>query len=252
MDIKSKVAVITGGSSGLGAGAARALAAGGAKICIFDLNPALGETVAKELGGVFCRVDVSDEASVTEGFAKAAALGEVRMLVTCAGIVQGEKTASKGVAHKFSIFSRVIGVNLIGTFLCASQAAARMQTLEPNEDGERGVIVMTASIAAYEGQIGQIAYSASKGGVAGMTLPMARDLSRDGIRAVSIAPGMFHTAMVEGLPGNLQESLVSQTMFPKRLGKPAEFGALALHICENPMINGEVIRLDGAMRMQPR
>jgi NAD(P)-dependent dehydrogenase (short-subunit alcohol dehydrogenase family) len=252
MNVTGALAVVTGAASGLGAGAARALAAAGAKVVIFDRAAAAGEAVAREIGGRFVAVDVADETGVKAGFAAAAELGELRIVVTCAGLVQGAKIAHGGAPHASAVFARTIAVNLTGTFLCAAEGAARMQTLAPVADGERGVIVMTASISAFEGQIGQVAYAASKGGVAAMTLPMARDLARDGIRVMTIAPGMFDTAMVAGLPDPVRESLTARTLFPARLGRPEEFGALVRHICENPMLNGEVVRLDGALRMPPR
>ncbi|MCB2107893.1 MAG: SDR family NAD(P)-dependent oxidoreductase [Rhodobacteraceae bacterium] len=252
MKIEGVTAIVTGGASGLGEGTARALAEAGARVAVFDMNREKGETVAREIGGRFFACNVADEASVDSAFAGAVEFGEPRIVVTCAGIVRGEKTASKGTAHSSSLFQQIIAVNLTGTFLCVSRAAARMQNLPALDDGERGVIVMTSSVSAFDGQVGQIAYSASKGAVAGMTLPMARDLARDGIRAVSIAPGLFNTAMVEGLPDVVRASLQEQTLFPSRPGKPGEFGALVRHICENPMLNGETIRLDGAIRLPPR
>jgi NAD(P)-dependent dehydrogenase (short-subunit alcohol dehydrogenase family) len=252
MNVSGTVAVVTGGASGLGAGAARALAEAGAKVVVLDRARAEGERLARAIGGEFAAVNVSEEPAVRDAFRFAATLGEIRVLVTCAGIVAGEKIASKGTPHSLEQFARTVAVNLTGTFLCAAAAAAHMQTLAAKATGERGVIVMTSSISAFEGQVGQVAYAASKGGVAAMALPMARDLARDGIRAMAVAPGMFDTAMVAGLPPNLRESLVAHTLFPHRLGHPAEFGALVRHICENPMMNGEVVRLDGALRMQPR
>lgn len=248
-------AIITGGASGLGEAVARALAAGGAKTCLFDLNEARGTALAAELGGCFVQVDVSDPASVEAGFAKARELqGQERILVNCAGIGVAAKTVDKdGKPHSAAFFDKVIRINLIGTFLCASNAAAGIVTTDPlNKDGERGVIINTASVAAFDGQIGQIAYAASKGGIVGMTLPMARDLSRSGIRVVSIAPGIFKTPMLAGLPQEVQDSLGAQVPFPSRLGEPTEFAALARHIVENAMLNGETIRLDGSIRMAPK
>src|SRR5690606_8637354 len=199
------------------------------------------------------KVDVTDEASVNAGLDLGAkAHGDARVLVNCAGIAIGEKTISKGVAHDLARFSKVVQVNLIGTFNCIRLAALRMAKLDPLEDGERGVIINTASVAAFEGQIGQAAYSASKGGVVGMTVPVARDLAGDGIRVCTIAPGLFLTPMMKGLPENVQDSLAATVPFPSRLGTPEEYAALAMHICENVMLNGETIRLDGALRMAPR
>ncbi len=248
-------AVITGGASGLGEAVARNLAASGAKVCLFDLNEATGQALAAELGGSFVKVDVSDPESVEAGFATArTAQGQERILVNCAGIGVAAKTVDKeGKPHDAGVFDKVIRINLIGSFLCASRAAAGMVKADPiAPDGERGVIINTASVAAYDGQIGQIAYAASKGGVVGMTLPMARDLSRDGVRVVSIAPGLFRTPMLAGLPEEVQTSLGSQVPFPSRLGDPSEYAALARHIVENTMLNGETIRLDGAIRMAPK
>lgn len=251
---ENTVAVVSGGASGLGGTVAKTLAAAGAKVGIFDLNEAAGQAMAAEIGGVFAKVDVSDAASVADGFKTLrAAHGQEHIMVNCAGIAPAAKTQSKGEPHDAALFAKVVGVNMIGTFNCASQAAAGMAQADPvTEDGERGVIVNTASIAAFDGQIGQLAYASSKGGVVGMTLPMARDLMRDGIRVMTIAPGIFKTPMVAGLPQEVQDSLGAQVPFPSRLGDPNEFAALARHIVENPMLNGEVIRLDGAIRMAPR
>ena len=248
----STTAIISGGASGLGEAVARNLAASGAKVCLFDLNAERGEALAAELGGTFVKVDVSDVDSVEAGFAAArAAQGQERIMVNCAGIGVAAKTVGKdGKPHDAAFYERVIRINLIGTFLCASRAAAGMVASEPvTADGERGVIINTASAAAFDGQIGQIAYSASKGGVVGMTLPMARDLSRDGVRVVSIAPGLFMTPMLAGLPEDVQKSLGAQVPFPSRLGRPDEFANLIKHMCENEMLNAEVVRLDGAIRM---
>jgi len=251
-DIK---AIITGGASGLGEAVARALTAGGAKVCLFDLNQDKGSALASELGGCFVRVDVSDAASVEAGFAAARAKqGQERIMVNCAGIGVAAKTVDKeGNAHDAAFFEKVIKINLIGTFLCASRAAAGMVKAAPvTADGERGVIINTASVAAFDGQIGQIAYASSKGGIVAMTLPMARDLSRSGVRVMAIAPGIFKTPMLAGLPQEVQDSLGAQVPFPSRLGQPDEFAALARHIVENSMLNGETIRLDGAIRMAPK
>jgi NAD(P)-dependent dehydrogenase (short-subunit alcohol dehydrogenase family) len=248
-------AVVSGGASGLGAATARALARRGARVTVLDLDAARGAKLAGEVHGLYCEVDVTDPAAVAAALERAeAAHGPARIAVACAGIAPAGRTVDReGHPHEPGLFGRVIAVNLIGTFNLASQVAARMNVLPPlNEDRERGVIVMTASVAAFEGQIGQIAYSASKGAVAAMTLPMARDLSKAGIRVVSIAPGLFLTPMLEGLPQEAQTSLGAQVPFPARLGSPDEFAALALTIAENAMLNGSVLRLDGAIRMGPR
>jgi NAD(P)-dependent dehydrogenase (short-subunit alcohol dehydrogenase family) len=224
------------------------------KVAIFDLNAEAGKAKAAELGGVFQSVDVSDAASVKAGFAAVTeTLGCPRVLVNCAGIGPAAKTVSRGAAHDAALFAKVIGINLTGSFICASEAAAGMTELEPMApDGQRGVIVNTASVAAYEGQVGQVAYAASKGGIVGMTLPMARDLADKGVRVCTIAPGLFLTPLLEGLPQEVQASLGAQVPFPSRLGAPAEYAKLVRHILDNPMLNGEVIRLDGAIRMAPR
>lgn len=253
-------AIVTGGASGLGEATARELARNGVRVAIFDLNGERGEAVAGEIGGLYCNVDVTDEASVDAGLDKArAAHGQERVLVSCAGIAIGAKTASrdretgKTVPHSLEAFARVVRINLIGTFHMCSKSAAGMLTLDPvTADGGRGVIVNTASVAAQDGQIGQVAYSASKGGVAGMTLPMARDLSRDGIRVMTIMPGLFHTPMFDTLPEEVRQALGASVPFPSRLGKPEEYALLVRQICENDMLNGECIRLDGALRMAPK
>lgn len=255
MKITDFAAVVTGGASGLGEATARMLAGEGAKVALFDMNEAAGEAVAKEIGGIFVKVNVADAASVVAGFKAArAAHGVERVLVNCAGIAPAERTVTReGKPHDAAKFAAVIGVNLIGTFHCAAEAAAGMAATEPvNDDGERGVIINTASVAAFDGQIGQIAYAASKAGVAGITLPMARDLSRSGVRVLTIAPGLFITPMLQGLPEEAQRSLGAQVPFPSRLGQPAEYAALARHMIENPMLNGETVRLDGAIRMAPK
>ena len=253
-------AIVTGGASGLGAATARALADKGAKVTILDLNADAGTQVAKDIGGLFAKCDVTSEPSVDEAITKARqAHGQERILVNCAGIAIGKRIARRGKegnateAHDLASFSKVIHINLIGTFLMMAKSSAGMLTLDPlNEDGERGVIINTSSVAAQDGQIGQVAYSASKGGVASMTLPVARDLSRDGIRVVTILPGLFLTPMFAGLSDEAQKSLAASVPFPSRLGNPSEYAALAVHICENPMLNGECIRLDGSLRMAPR
>jgi NAD(P)-dependent dehydrogenase (short-subunit alcohol dehydrogenase family) len=249
-----QAAIVTGGASGLGAATAAALAAKGMRVAVFDLNEAAGRDHAESIGGRFEKVDVSDPASVAAGVAAVeAAFGAPRVLVNCAGIGPAAKTVSRGEPHDPGMFEKVIRVNLMGSFNCASQAAARMVAAEPlGPDGARGVIVNTASVAAYDGQVGQVAYAASKGGIVGMTLPMARDLADKGIRVCTVAPGLFLTPLLEGLPVEVQESLGRQVPFPPRLGAPAEYAALVLHIVGNPMLNGEVIRLDGAIRMAPR
>ena len=253
MQIKHSVFLITGGASGLGAATARMAAGGGGKVVIADLQVEAGEALAKELGGKFARCDVTSEAdgkAAVEAAVKG--FGGIHVLVNCAGIGTAERTIGKDAPHDLARFTRVISINLIGTFNMIRLAADAMAKAGPNAAGERGVIVNTASVAAYDGQIGQAAYSASKGGVVGMTLPIARDLSRNGIRVVTIAPGLFLTPMLLGLPKEAQDSLGKQVPFPSRLGKPEEYAALAKHIVENEMLNGETIRLDGAIRMAPK
>mgnify|MGYP003677551080 FL=1 len=253
-------AVVTGGASGLGAATARALAAKGVKVAIFDFNEDKGEAVASELGGVFCKVDVTSEADVDAGFAKSrAAVGQERVLVNCAGTGDAFKTASRdkktgAIGHyPLDKFERIIQINLLGTFRCIAKSAAGMMTLDPvDEYGERGAIVNTASVAAQDGQIGQAAYSASKAGVLGMTLPIARDLMSEGIRVNTILPGIFSTPLLETLPDNVKSALAASVPFPKRLGVPAEYAHLALTLIENGYFNGESVRLDGAIRMAPR
>ena len=253
MDIRGNAAIITGGASGLGAATAAHLASEGAKVTLFDVNEEGGQAHAEAIGGQFVRVDVTSEADVQAGLAAAAAAhGPARILVNCAGIGPGSKTVGRKGPHSLDLFSKVIHINLIGSFNCLRLAAADMVALEPLEGGERGVIVNTASIAAYEGQMGQVAYSASKGGIVGMTLPAARDLSRSGVRVCTIAPGIFYTPMLMALPQEVQDSLGQSVPFPSRLGDPAEYASLAGHIVTNAMLNGETIRLDGALRMPPR
>jgi NAD(P)-dependent dehydrogenase (short-subunit alcohol dehydrogenase family) len=255
MQIKDSVFIVTGGASGLGAGVVRRLAGGGGKLLIADLNRPQGEALAAELGGNvrFVETDVTDETSASACVQVAlAGFGAIHGLVGCAGIVIGEKTVGKEGAHALASFKRVIDVNLVGAFNMIRLAAESMCRNQPNAEGERGVIVNTASVAAFDGQIGQVAYAASKAGIAGMTLPIARDLSRNGIRVMTIAPGIFETPMIAGMPAEVQEALGKMVPFPPRLGRPAEFAALTQHIVENPMLNGEVIRLDGAIRMQPK
>jgi NAD(P)-dependent dehydrogenase (short-subunit alcohol dehydrogenase family) len=255
----SIAAVVTGAASGLGEATARALASQGARVAIFDMNEALGEAVARDIGGVFCKVDVASDEQVDAGFAKArAAHGQERVLVNCAGIAIGQKTVSRAKdtgeirAHDMKAFERTIQINLIGSFRCLSRAAAGMLTLDPLEDGERGLIVNTASVAAQDGQIGQAAYSASKGGVYAMTLPAARDLMNDGVRVNTILPGIMMTPMMAGMPQNVQDALAASIPFPKRLGRPEEYASLVLEMVRNTYLNGECVRLDGAIRMAPR
>lgn len=254
MDIwAGSVAVVTGGASGLGEAAATALAEAGLKVAVFDLNEEAGAAKAEALGGRFWKVDVLEPESVAAAIAETAEWGPVRVAVNCAGIAPAAKTVSRGEPHDPGLFAKVIGINLLGTFNIATQAAAKMVALDPlGPDGARGVIVNTASVAAYDGQIGQLAYATSKAGVAGMTLPMARDLADKGVRICAIAPGLFLTPMLQGLPQDVQDSLGQQVPFPSRLGAPAEYAKLVCHILDNPMLNGEIIRLDGAIRMAPR
>lgn len=252
-DWSGQPAIVTGGASGLGAATAARLARDGLRVVLFDLDEA-GAARAEALGGHFLRLDVSDPAQVAEAMARATALaGPARVLVNCAGIGGAAKTVSRGAPHDPALFARILRVNLMGAFFCASEAAARMVAAEPlGPDGARGVIVNTASVAAFDGQVGQVAYAASKGGIVGMTLPMARDLADKGVRVCTVAPGLFLTPLLHDLPPEVQASLGAQVPFPSRLGDPAEFGAMVSHITRNPMLNGEVIRLDGAIRMAPR
>ena len=247
-------AIVTGGASGLGVAVVRHLSSFGVKVTIFDMDEARAKPFMAETGSQFFKVDVSDSQAVAQGFEKARETnGQERLVVNCAGIAPAMKTVSRGQAHDAGLYAKVIGVNLIGSFNVASQAAAGMAEAEPiGEDKERGVIINTASVAGYDGQIGQVAYASSKGGVIGMTLPMARDLADKGIRVMAIAPGIFGTPMVKSFPQEVQDALAAQIPFPSRLGKPDEFAALVAHIAENPMLNGDVIRLDGAIRMPPR
>ncbi|MEJ6782526.1 3-hydroxyacyl-CoA dehydrogenase [Aminobacter sp. Piv2-1] len=253
MNPNGQIAVVTGAGSGLGEATARALAAKGAKVAILDLSQERAEKVAADIGGIAVRCDVSNEESAVAAFAEVAAkLGTARMLVNCAGIAVGVKTVGKDGPHPLSVFRQVLEVNLLGSFNMIRLFADAAAKLDPLAGGERGVIVNTASVAAYDGQIGQAAYSASKGGVVGMTLPIARDLARSGIRVCTIAPGIFKTPMMAAMPQEVQDSLGAAVPFPPRLGEPSEYGALALHIIENQMLNGETIRLDGAIRMAPK
>jgi NAD(P)-dependent dehydrogenase (short-subunit alcohol dehydrogenase family) len=252
MKLTGVAAIVTGGGSGLGRATAEALAAKGAKVTVFDLNPAAAEEAAKAIGGLAVAGDVTDEASAGAALAKAAAAhGAARVLVNCAGIGVAKRVVGREGPHPLADFEKVIRVNLIGTFNMIRLAAAEMGKLEPIE-GERGVVISTASIAAYDGQIGQAAYSASKGGVVAMTLPIARELAQFGVRVNAIAPGVFMTPMMAGLPQAAQDSLGASVPFPARLGQPAEYAALAIHIIENGYLNGETIRIDGALRMAPK
>jgi NAD(P)-dependent dehydrogenase (short-subunit alcohol dehydrogenase family) len=256
MELHGSVAIVTGGGSGLGEATAREIVARGGRVTILDLARSKGAEVAKGLGeaALFCEADVANEAQVQAAIeATIAKFGRVNIVVNCAGIGTAGKTVDKeGKPFDLGLFRKTIEVNLIGTFNVIRLAGAKMQTNTPNPGGERGVIINTASVAAFEGQIGQCAYSASKGGVVGMTLPIARDFAQVGIRVCTIAPGLFLTPMLMGLPEPARVSLGKQVPFPSRLGNPEEYAALAVHIVENPMLNGEVIRLDGAIRMQPR
>ncbi|MBK4737487.1 3-hydroxyacyl-CoA dehydrogenase [Noviherbaspirillum pedocola] len=252
MQIQGNVFIITGGASGLGAATARMISENGGKVVLADVQAEPGEKLAAELGGKFQRCDVTSEADAKAVVDAALALGSVRGLINCAGIAPAVKTVGKDGPHPLDAFQRAININLIGTFNMARLAADAMSKTEPSEQGERGVIINTASVAAYDGQIGQAAYAASKAGVVGMTLPMARDLSRNGIRVMTIAPGIFETPMLLGMPQEVQDALGRMVPFPPRLGKPQEYAHLAKTIIENVMLNGETIRLDGAIRMQPK
>lgn len=253
MDARGQTALVTGGGSGLGEATARALATAGAKVAILDIGMERAEKVASDIGGVAIKCDVSSADSGEAAIAQATdRLGTPRILVNCAGIAIGAKTIGKDGPHPLDSYRRVIEINLIGTFNMIRLMADRAAKLDPLDGGERGVIINTASVAAYDGQIGQAAYSSSKGGVVGMTLPVARDLARSGIRVCTIAPGIFWTPMLAGMPQDVQDSLGAAVPFPSRLGRPDEYAALALHIVANQMLNGETIRLDGAIRMAPK
>jgi NAD(P)-dependent dehydrogenase (short-subunit alcohol dehydrogenase family) len=252
MDIAGKVFIVTGGASGLGEGAARMLAEAGAKVVVADVQAERGETVAREIDGHFVRCDVSQEADAQAAVDAALQLGKLVGLVNCAGIGPAMKTVGKEGAHTLALFTKTITVNLIGSFNMIRLAAAAMAKNAPEPTGERGVLISTASVAAYDGQIGQAAYSASKGGIVGMTLPIARDLARNGIRNMTIAPGIFGTPMLFGMPQEVQDALAAGVPFPSRLGTPQDYAKLVRHIVENDMLNGEVIRLDGAIRLAPR
>jgi NAD(P)-dependent dehydrogenase (short-subunit alcohol dehydrogenase family) len=252
MDIAGKVFIVTGGASGLGEGTARMLAREGATVVIADVQADKGEMVAKELRGAFVRCDVASESDGQAVVAKAVSLGKLVGLVNCAGIAPAIKTVGKDGAHPLAAFAKTITVNLIGSFNMIRLAAEAMAANDPEPTGERGVLISTASVAAYDGQIGQAAYAASKGGVVGMTLPIARDLARSGIRNMTIAPGIFGTPMLFGMPQELQDALAASVPFPSRLGTPADYAKLVHQIVTNEMLNGEVIRLDGAIRLAPR
>ncbi len=252
MDIAGKVFIVTGGASGLGEGTARMLAAKGGKLVIADMQADKGKAVAREIGGAFVRCDVSQEADGQAVVAQAVALGKLMGLVNCAGIAPAEKTVGKNGAHSLATFQKTLTVNLLGSFNMIRLAAEAMSRNDPESTGERGAMISTASVAAYDGQIGQAAYSASKGGIVGMTLPIARDLAKSGIRNMTIAPGIFGTPMLFGMPQEVQDALAASVPFPSRLGTPEDYARLAVHIFENDMLNGEVIRLDGAIRLAPR
>lgn len=252
MDISGKVFVVTGGASGLGEGTARMLASKGGLVVIADMQADKGEAVAKDIAGRFVPCDVSSEADAQAVVAQATAIGKLMGLVNCAGIAPAEKTVGKSGPHALGLFSKCITVNLIGSFNMIRLCADAMSKNAPESTGERGVLISTASVAAYDGQIGQAAYSASKGGIVGMTLPIARDLARNGIRNMTIAPGIFGTPMLFGFPKEVQDALAAGVPFPSRLGTPQDYAKLVVHIFENDMLNGEVIRLDGAIRLAPR
>jgi NAD(P)-dependent dehydrogenase (short-subunit alcohol dehydrogenase family) len=252
MDIAGKVFIVTGGASGLGEGTARMLAAAGGKVVVADLQVDKGEAVAAELDGAFVKCDVTQEGDGQAVVAKATAMGKLMGLVNCAGIAIGVKTVGKDGPHPLAQFQKVININLVGSFNMIRLAAEAMAKNAPESTGERGVLISTASVAAYDGQIGQAAYSASKGGVVGMTLPIARDLARSGIRNMTIAPGIFGTPMMFGMPQDVQDALAAAVPFPSRLGTPTDYAKLVKHIVENDMLNGEVIRLDGAIRLAPK
>lgn len=252
MQIKDKVFVVTGGASGLGEGTARHLAALGGKVLIADRQLEKGERVARDIGGRFVACDVSSESDGQTAVSIARSMGKLVGLVNCAGIAPAEKTVGKNGAHSLAKFSQTLTVNLLGTFNMIRLCAEAMSSNEVESTGERGILISTASVAAYDGQIGQAAYSASKGGVVGMTLPIARDLARSGIRNMTIAPGIFATPMLLGMPQEVQDALAASVPFPSRLGRPEDYAKLVQHIIENDMLNGEVIRLDGAIRMAAR
>ena len=252
MDIQGKVFIVTGGASGLGEGTARMLAKCGGKVVIADMQVEKGEAVAKEIGASFVRCDVSSEADGQAVVAQALSMGKLMGLVNCAGIAPAEKLVGRNGPHLLESFQKTININLIGSFNMMRLAADAMAKNEPEATGERGVMISTASVAAYDGQIGQVGYAASKGAIVSMTLPIARELARSGIRNMTIAPGIFGTPMLFGMPQEVQDALAAGVPFPSRLGKPEDYAKLAQHIFENDMLNGEVIRLDGAIRMAPK
>ncbi|MBH9554086.1 3-hydroxyacyl-CoA dehydrogenase [Inhella gelatinilytica] len=252
MDIQGKVFIVTGAASGLGEGTARMLAGAGAKVVLADVQAERGEAIAKELGGVFVKCDVTSAADAETVVNTATGLGKLMGLVNCAGIAPAARTVGKEGGHSLDLFSKVISVNLVGSFNMIRVAATAMSKNEPEATGERGVLISTASVAAYDGQIGQAAYAASKGGIVGMTLPIARDLARSGIRNMTIAPGIFGTPMLFGMPKEVQDALAANVPFPSRLGTPTDYAKLVRQIIENDMLNGEVIRLDGAIRLAPK
>jgi len=252
MEITGKVFIVTGGASGLGEGTARMLAAHGGKVVVADMQAEKGAAVAADIGGAFVKCDVSSEADGLAVVTQAVSMGKLVGLVNCAGIAPAEKTVGKQGPHTLAAFSKTITVNLVGSFNMIRLAADAMCKNDPEPTGERGVLISTASVAAYDGQIGQAAYAASKGGVVGMTLPIARDLARNGIRNMTIAPGIFGTPMLFGMPQEVQDALAAGVPFPSRLGTPTDYAKLVRHILENDMLNGEVIRLDGAIRLAPR
>ena len=252
MEIANKVFIVTGGASGLGAGTVRMLTANGAKVVIADLQDEPGQALAKELGQHYVHCDVTQEADGQAVVAKAKSLGALFGLVNCAGVAPAAKIVGKDGAHPLALFQKVVSINLIGSFNMMRLAAEAMGANAPEPTGERGVLINTASVAAFDGQIGQVAYAASKAGVVGMTLPIARDLSRTGIRCMTIAPGIFGTPMIFGMPQEVQDSLAAAIPFPSRLGRPEDYAKLVHSIVTNEMLNGEVIRLDGAIRMAPK
>lgn len=252
MDIQGKVFIVTGGASGLGEGTARMLAANGAQVVIADMQADKGQVVAQEIGGIFVHCDVSSESDGQTVVQKATEMGKLMGLVNCAGVAPAEKTVGKNGAHNLALYQKVIQVNLIGSFNMIRLTADAMSKNAAEATGERGVLISTASVAAFDGQIGQAAYAASKGGIVGMTLPIARDLARNGIRNMTIAPGIFGTPMLFGMPQEVQDALAAGVPFPSRLGNPQDYAKLVKHIIENDMLNGEVIRLDGAIRLAPK
>lgn len=252
MQIQNSVFIVTGGASGLGAATARMIAANGGKVVLADVQAEAGEKLATELGGAFVKCDVTSEADGKAVVVAAVALGTIRGLINCAGVAPAVKTIGKDGAHPLDVFQRTVNINLVGTFNMARLAAEAMSKTEANDQGERGIIINTASVAAYDGQMGQAAYASSKAAIVGLTLPLARDLSRNGIRVMTIAPGIFETPMLLGMPQEVQDALGKMVPFPSRLGKPEEYAHLAKAIIENVMLNGETIRLDGAIRMQAK